>query len=561
MNRPVLVIGGTGVFGSRLCIALAREPGIDLIVAGRNLASAEAFCARHGGRAERLDRDADGLEDRLAALSPFAVIDAAGPFQAYGTDPYRLARAAVAAGAHYLDLSDDAGFTAGIGALDGLARAAGVQVLSGVSSVPALSSAVVEHLRQGIADLHLIDIAILPGNRAPRGASVVRAILAQVGQTVRHWRGGRWTDGRGWDRPAGVALFAGEGPRWASLIGAPDLVLFPDRFRARSVLFRAGLELRLMHGGLWFLSLPVRFGLVRSLAPAAGALRWIAARLEPFGTDRGGMRVMVAGAMTGENAVQREWTLRAGAGDGPQVPALPARIVVRKLIAGALIAGARPCLAEFTIPEFAAEVARSTFDITLEESGAPFPLLFAKAVGGSFAQLPEPIRALHRTIDLRRWAGRAEVTRGRGGLARLIGWAMGFPPEAADCAVRVEMERRGAGEVWTRSFAGRRFRSSLTPAGRAGGGVIERFGPLAFHIGLRVRDGQLEYPLVSGRFLGLPLPRWLLPVSETAESVDGQGRATFDVAVSHPLAGQIVRYRGWLVPDDGPVSPGSCGCP
>ncbi|MCW3781850.1 SDR family oxidoreductase [Defluviimonas salinarum] len=554
MTRPVLVIGGTGVFGSRLCIALLREPQVEVIVAGRDRAAAERFAARHGGRAERLDRDAPDLEARIAALRPVAVIDAAGPFQAYGADPYRLARAAVAAGAHYLDLSDDAAFTAGIGALDVPARAAGVQVLSGVSSVPALSSAVVEHLCRGIDDLHLIDIAILPGNRAPRGVSVVRAILAQAGQRIRLWRGSRWTEGRGWDQPVGIALFAGERARWASLIGAPDLLLFPERFRARSVVFRAGLELRLMHGGLWFLSLPVRAGLVRNLVPLGAALRWIAARLEPFGSDRGGMQVVVAGIMPGGDAVQREWRLRAGAGDGPQVPTLPARIVLQQLLGGGARPGARPCLAEFGVPAFAAELARSSIDITLEEEGARFPLLFAEALGGSLAALPEPIRALHRVIDLRRWAGRAEVVRGQGRLARLIGWAMGFPPATQDCAVSVEMQRRGAGEVWTRSFAGRRFRSHLTPAGGQGRGIVERFGPLSFHIGLTAHAGWLAYPVLSGRILGLPLPRLLLPVSETLEGVDAQGRATFDVALSHPLSGPIVRYRGWLVPDDDPLS-------
>lgn len=549
MNRRVLVIGGTGTFGSRLCIGLAREPGIELIVAGRDLAAAQRFCAAHGGRAERIDRDDADLEARIDAIRPFAVVDAAGPFQVYGGDPYRLARAAVASGAHYLDLCDDAGFTAGIGALDKAARTRGIQVLSGVSSVPALSSAVVAHLAEGIADLHLIDIAILPGNRAPRGLSVMRAILAQVGQPIRYWRGCRWVEGRGWDRPVRVPLFPGERARWASLIGAPDLLLFPERFRARSVVFRAGLELRLMHGGLWLLSLLVRSGLVRSLAPAAGVLRRIADGLERFGTDRGGMRVLVAGLLPEGEAVRRHWTLRAEAGDGPEVPTLPARIVLRKLIAGQMVPGARPCLAEFTPAEFSAEVERSGLNIAETEGADRFPMLFEGTIGASFAGLPEAVRDLHRVIDFRRWRGRAEVTRGGGLLARLIGWAMGFPPALADCEVTVGMERQGAGEVWRRSFAGRRFRSHLTAA--RGGGVHERFGPISCHIGLRVRGGRLEYPLLSGRFLGVPLPRFLIPVSETAEGVDAEGRATFDVAISHPLTGLIVRYRGWLRPDEG----------
>ena len=78
----------------------------------------------------------------------------------------------------------------------------------------------------------------------------------------------------------------------------------------------------------------------------------------------------------------------------------------------------------------------------------------------------------------------------------------------------------------------------------------ERFGPLSFDIALKAEEGRLTYPVVAGRCAGLPLPRVLLPVSDTAESVDAKGRVTFDVAVSLPWFGRIVRYRGWLVPDD-----------
>ena len=60
-------------------------------------------------------------------------------FRPYGRDPYRVARAAIAAGAHYIDLADDGAFVAGIGALDEEAKAAGVAVISGASSVPAIS--------------------------------------------------------------------------------------------------------------------------------------------------------------------------------------------------------------------------------------------------------------------------------------------------------------------------------------------------------------------------------------------------------------------------------------
>ena len=44
---------------------------------------------------------------------------------------------------------------------------------------------------------------------------------------------------------------------------------------------------------------------------------------------------------------------------------------------------------------------------------------------------------------------------------------------------------------------------------------------------------------------GIPLPMALGPRSDTSEYV-ADGRFHFDVKLSHPLAGRIVHYRGWL---------------
>ena len=38
-----LVLGGYGNFGARICRALAQDPGIELVVGGRDLGRATAF--------------------------------------------------------------------------------------------------------------------------------------------------------------------------------------------------------------------------------------------------------------------------------------------------------------------------------------------------------------------------------------------------------------------------------------------------------------------------------------------------------------------------------------
>ncbi len=534
------MLGGYGVFGARLSAGLVAD-GWDVIVAGRNLDAARAHCAAHGGRAARLDRDGADFASDVAGLAPFAVVDAAGPFQGYGDG--RVVRAALAAAAHYLDLSDDAGFTAGIAAFDAEARARGLVVVSGVSTVPALSSAIAADLVVGLTDVHLIESTILPGNRAPRGLSVIRAILAQVGRPLALWREGVVLV-PAWGRAQRVSLVVGSAalpPRLASPIGAPDLELFPAYFGARNVVFRAGLELGVMHHGLTALGWLVRLRLMRNLVGLSLPLQRAANLLKPFGTDQGGMLVRVSG-IGPDGPVERRWTLIASSGDGPQIPAMAGRLILRLLRDGAVASGARPCLAAFDRAQ--AEAMLGEFQIRTAGAEAPAPYLFAQALGAGFAGLPPEVQALHHVIDERRWRGAGAVTRGQGVLARIVAGVMRFPAATDAVPVEVVMRRQRDCERWTRAFGARRFHSVL----RWRNGVMtERFGALRFAIGLRVQDGALHYPVVAGWACGLPIPRALLPISVATEMVQ-DGVARFDVALSLPWVGLIVRYRGWLAP-------------
>jgi len=77
----ILVLGGYGHFGGRICRALAGDT--TLIVAGRDadksLAAARALGAAHEGVA--LDHTAHDLGQRIRALRADTVIHTCGPFQ------------------------------------------------------------------------------------------------------------------------------------------------------------------------------------------------------------------------------------------------------------------------------------------------------------------------------------------------------------------------------------------------------------------------------------------------------------------------------------------------
>jgi saccharopine dehydrogenase-like NADP-dependent oxidoreductase len=158
----VLIVGGYGTFGGRLAELLADEPRLTLLIAGRSMAAAEAFCRRPSyARLVPAVFDRTGvLEGQLLDLKPGLVVDASGPFQDYGGDPYALARAAIACGADYIDLADAAAFVDGIGMLDKAAREVHRFALSGASSFPVLTAAVVRRLAKSLTRVERIEAGI-----------------------------------------------------------------------------------------------------------------------------------------------------------------------------------------------------------------------------------------------------------------------------------------------------------------------------------------------------------------------------------------------------------------
>jgi len=154
----VLIVGGYGHFGSRIVQLLEHDPRLTLLVGGRSWEKANRLCITRTAAKARLvpaqfDRAQD-LDRQLQILQPDIVIDASGPFQAYGHKPYALIEACIARRIHYLDLADGSDFVAGVRAYDKAALAANICVLTGVSSFPVLTAAAVRRLSR---DMHRID--------------------------------------------------------------------------------------------------------------------------------------------------------------------------------------------------------------------------------------------------------------------------------------------------------------------------------------------------------------------------------------------------------------------
>lgn len=545
--RRIVLVGASGVFGQRLAAMIARWPDVVLVLAARNLAPLEVLAAdlaktKPLARIEvaRLDRlDPQGL----AALGPWAVVDAAGPFQ--GQD-HAFPRAVLTARAHYIDLADARDFVAGFeAALDGQARTAKRWAITGASSTPALSHAALDAMTAGWTRIDRVEAAISPGARAPRGLSVIRAILAWAGAPVRVFTGGHWTTRPGWSGPRRVA-FPGLGRRWASLAETPDLDLLPARFHARrDAIFRAGLELPVLHLGLWGLSLLRRARLIPTLEPLAVVLGEAAGLVSPLGTDRGGMVVSAEGLDADGAPRLVRWSLCAEAGSGPHTPAAPAAATLRALLDGRLSGEPRagPCVGLIDLPAILHELRDLPIRTQLESQASETPGLFSRLLGERWKTLPEVVRRAHAGVETVTLTGQA---RGRGapGLPALVRRLQGMPPAGVH-ATTVTITPTKNGERWTRRFGDRTFGSVITPAKDDPWAFEETVAPLTFRFTTAPYAGGFSWTFEGWRLGPIPLPRaWAPRVRARTFSRDGVYR--FRVLVAHPWLGVIFGYAGRL---------------
>ncbi len=352
----VVVIGGFGNFGARICRALEGNPGIEILASSRSAGA-------------RLDIDGDGFADGLRRLSPDLVIHCAGPFQGQG---YHVVSAALSAGAHYLDLSDGREFVAEFGRHnDAAAVAVGRIAVSGASTLPALSSAVIDSLQGRFRQMEEIQIVIAPGQRAPRGAATLTGVFSYAGRTFNWMEKGGWTDASGWQELRRVHI-DGLGTRWAAACDVPDLELLPARYPGvQTVQFRAALELGVQHFALWSAAGLRRAGVPLPIERWAGPLDMLASWLDAFGSERGGMLVSVTGEKADGSRARIDWSLVADANHGPEIPCMPAILLARELARGAIaVRGAHPCMGFLTLSDFEPEFSRWNMQSKLEERAA-----------------------------------------------------------------------------------------------------------------------------------------------------------------------------------------------
>ncbi|WP_428683762.1 DUF4166 domain-containing protein [Sphingopyxis sp.] len=548
----ILILGGYGVFGGRLAELLADLPGLELLICGRDRQRAEAFCAGYRGApaVTPVALDRRDIADALARLAPDLVVDASGPFQDYGADCYRVVEACIAAKTDYLDFADGADFVFGIDRFDAAARAAGITILSGVSSFPALTAAVLDEMAKTM-DIRSVEGGIAPSPFAGIGLNVMRAVVGYAGAPVRLRRSGRDTHGVGLAETMRFTVAVpGRLPLRSihfSLVDVPDLQLLPRALPGLTDIWMgAGPVPEILHRILNLLAKARHAFRLPSLEPFSGLFYAVLNRMK-FGEHRGGMFVRARGLADGK-PVERSWHLLAEADDGPYIPSMAIEAIVRKWLAGTRpVPGARSSVGALDLADYDALFANRDIHTGFRDHDSAAPL-YRRLLGDAFDTLPGPVRALHASAVAREWRGEAEVRRGRGLLARLAAAIVGFPKAATATPVTVAFTPEGDGERWTRNFGGRRF-SSLQSEGRGRNAclLVERFGPAAFAMALVVDGDRLRLVPRRWTLLGIPMPHFLMPDGPSFET-GADGKFRFDVEIRAPVIGLIVGYRGTLEP-------------
>ncbi|MGH8030613.1 MAG: DUF4166 domain-containing protein [Arenimonas sp.] len=174
--------------------------------------------------------------------------------------------------------------------------------------------------------------------------------------------------------------------------------------------------------------------------------------------------------------------------------------------------------------------------------------------GDAYARLHPRLQRLHRHDGVLR--GPVGVRVARGGIARWIGErlrrSLGLPPPGPGHEMEVHIRHEPDQMHWERSFDGAgAFASRFVPSGHFPDGEWREYGgPVELFLGVELDDdGGWHWHTRRVRWRGLRMPRVLFPRVVAHKRWD-HGAYDFAVSVRVPGLGEVVGYRGRLLPID-----------
>lgn len=254
------------------------------------------------------------------------LIDAVGP---YRHDPAPLVERCLAAGAHYVDLSESPEFSQAV--RDAAARWPGEvrsAILTGCSTIPALVEGILPLMGDTSPDVARVDVLLSMGSRNPASAGLLYSLMRPLGQPAPEQE--RW-----WGRATTRVLIDGRQRRYGNFPSAWSARQLTERGEQIDAHFWSGFDRQLLWACLWLASwfLPLipdlaLFILCRLAVP----LTWL---WRPLGTRRGSLVI--------ERTVIEGWRTQSleihAARRGLMIPAMPAAWAAARLLEGAEVSG------------------------------------------------------------------------------------------------------------------------------------------------------------------------------------------------------------------------------
>ncbi len=360
------MLGASGQFGRRLCGRLIRLDGLQLLLGGRDrtklaAANADLLASRPGAATELVPCDVktSNLADMLHARRVNLVIHLAGPFQ--GQD-YRVAEACLDAAVPYIDMADGREFVAKFASLEGAARERGIPLITGASTVPALSSAVAD-AAAGRLELQAIDYGICAGLKTGLGAATLLAVLSYCGRPYEVLQNGAATTVYGFGHPRAHDFPSPVRRRFIVDCDIPDHDLFPARYPAlRHMRFGSGLDVPGLARVLSLMSEGVRRGWRIDWSFLSGSAQVFMAAAKPFGRSHSGFFMRCEGRDEAGVPKTRMLEITARDGSGLEIPVTPVVLLVKRMLNGVSPPpGAYPCMGLFSLAAFEREL--SSFPI------------------------------------------------------------------------------------------------------------------------------------------------------------------------------------------------------
>jgi lysine 6-dehydrogenase len=238
-TMKIVVLGGYGDMGQGAVQDLIAHTDAEVVIADYRIEKAKEYAAQLGPRATAVFVDANDPALLASVVQGAdAMVGAIGPFYRYAL---KMATAAVQARVNYVDICDDYGPIREVFALDEVAKAAGVTLITGLGWTPGITNLM---CRLGASRLDSVDeikVSWAGGAEDSQGLAVVMHVFYAVTGMVPTYKDGQWVDVEAGTGKEPVDFGGVLGTVKVFHCGHPEPMTVPRYIKARAVSLKGAL--------------------------------------------------------------------------------------------------------------------------------------------------------------------------------------------------------------------------------------------------------------------------------------------------------------------------------